>query len=190
MKIPTRHAPRGGPRHRTDRRGIRGFTLLEMSVAMALTMGLSTMLVGIMQQQVSFTRMLTQFRFLREEAPNINTLMTTMINKADSYRIYTSTGNAKAATNAVRDDGRALRLRLRNPDGTAAHAIIAFESQEGTNRLNYYYRSHSASTWPSHPSWTITSRPALVNFSNSTGILLVTMTGPDGEEITYAGNPD
>lgn len=167
-----------------------GFTLLEMSVAMALTLGLATMLVGIMQQQVSFTRMLTQFRFLREEAPNINTLMTTMINKADSYRIYASTGNAKAATNAIRDGGRALRLRLRNPDGTAAHAIIAFENQSGVNRLNYYYRDHSASTWPNSPSWTITSRPALVNFSNSSGILLVTMTGPDGEEITYAGNPD
>lgn len=168
----------------------RGFTLLEMTLAIGMSLGIAGMLVGLMQQQVSFTRMLTQFRFLREEAPNINTLMTTVINKADSYRIYTSTGNAKAATGAVRNNGRALRLRLRNPDGTTAHAIIAFELQGGVNRLNYYHRNSANSSWSNTPSWTITSRPALVDFSNSSGILLVTMTGPDGEEITYAGNPD
>lgn len=178
MKSPARH-------HRS-----RGFTLLEMTLALAMTLGISAMLIGIMQQQVSFTRMLMQFRFLREEAPNINTLMTTMINKADSYRIYGSTGNARAATNAVQDNGRAVRLRLRNPDGTVANAIIAFELQSGVNRLNYYHQTSSTAAWPTSPSWTITSRPALVNFSNSSGILLVTMTGPDGEEITYAGNPD
>lgn len=174
------------PRQRRSR----GFTLLEMTFAIGMSLGIAAMLVGLMQQQVSFTRLLTQFRFLREEAPNINTLMTTMLNKADSYRIYTSTGNAKAASNAVRDNGRALRLRLRNPDGTTAHAIIAFETLGGVNRLNYYHLNSSNGTWPNDPSWTITSRPSLVNFSNSSGILLVTMTGPDGEEITYAGNPD
>ena len=81
------------PRQRRSR----GFTLLEMTFAIGMSLGIAAMLVGLMQQQVSFTRLLTQFRFLREEAPNINTLMTTMLNKADSYRIYTSTGNASTA---------------------------------------------------------------------------------------------
>jgi hypothetical protein len=160
-----------------------------MTFALTMTLGIAAMLVGILQQQVSFTRMLVQFRFLREEAPNINTLMTNMINKSDSYRIYGSSSNAKTGTNAVQNNGKALRLRLRNPDGTTSHAIIAHELQGGINRLNYYYLAEGEVNWPTSPAWTISSRPSLVNFSNASGILLITMNGPDGEEITYAGNP-
>jgi len=166
-----------------------GFTLIEMTVALTMTLGIAGMLMGILQQQVSFTRMLAQFHFLREEAPNINTLMTNVINKADSYRIYASTANAKAATNAVLTKGKSLRLRLRNPDGTTSNAIISHELQGGVNRLNYYHLPEGETTWPASPSWTISSRPSLVHFANSSGILLITMNGPTGEEITYAGNP-
>jgi len=175
---------------RTSRGRRSGFTLLEMTLALALTMGIASAIVGMIQQQISFTRVLGSFQFLREEAPQINTLLTTLINKADSYRIYNSRNNAMAASGAVLTDGRALRLRLRNPDGTAAHAVIAFENLGGRNLLNFYYRNHNEASWPSTPTWTISSKPSLVDFSNNTGILLITMTGPKGEEVTYAGNPD
>lgn len=174
----------------TPHRRSGGFTLIEMSVALAMSLGIAFTLVGMLQQQVAFTGMIARFQFLRDEAPQINTLMTTIINKADSYRIYGNLSGAKSLTGAIQEDGRALRLRLRNPDGTTAHAIISFEVQNGRNRLNYYYRSQNQSTWPSAPSWTISSSPALVDFDNASGILLTTMTGPNGEEITYAGNPD
>lgn len=171
-------------------RKFRGFTIIEMTVALAMTLGIASTIVGMLQQQVAFVGLVSRFQFLRDEAPQINTLLTTIINKADSYRIYGSTSNAKAATGALQADGRALRLRFRNPDGTTSHAIIAFENQGGRNRLNYYFRAQNQSTWSSSPSWTISSRPALVDFSNTTGILLITMTGPNGEQITYAGNPN
>ncbi len=167
-----------------------GFTLLEITLALGLSMGIAGAVIGLLQQQVSFNQVLGQFRFLRDEAPQINTLLTSLVNKADSYRIYTSRANAMAASGAVMSDGRALRLRLRNPDGTSALAVIAFELENGRNRLNFYYRSHNATSWPSSPSWTISSSPTLVDFSNNTGILLITMTGPRGEEVTYAGNPN
>jgi hypothetical protein len=173
----------------TQRRRAGGFTLLEMTFALTMTLGIAAMLIGILQQQVSFTSMLVQFRFLREEAPNINTLMTTMINKADTYRIYGSTSHAMAGTNAVQNNGKAILISLRNPDGTSSRAIITHELQGGANRLNYYHLAEGQATWPTAPSWTISSRPSQVNFSNSSGILLITMNGPDGEEITYAGNP-
>ena len=166
-----------------------GFTLLEMTFALTMTLGIAAMLVGVLQQQVTFTSILVQFRFLREEAPNINTLMTTMINKADTLRIYGSTANAMAGTNAVQNNGKAIRISLRNPDGTTSQAIIAHELQGGITRLNFYHLAQGQDLWPTAPSWTISSSPSLVNFSNSSGILLITMNGPDGEEITYAGNP-
>ena len=175
---------------RHPRNKARGFTLIEMTLALAMTLGIAATLLGLIQQQVSFVGLISSFRFLRDDAPQINTLMTTLINKADSYRIYGNLTNAKGLTGAVQTGGRALRLRLRNPDGTTSHAIIAFEIQGGKYRLNFYNLNTGETTWPTTPSWTISSTPSLVNFDNSSGILLITMTGPNGDEITYAGNPD
>lgn len=172
------------------RKPSRAFTLLEMTLALALTLGIAVTVVGLLQQQVSFTRILANFQFLREEAPQVNTLLSTLVNKADSYRIYGNRANAAASTGAVQTGGRALRLRFRNPDGTSDLAIVSFEMHNGKNRLNFYYRPSSLTSWPTSPNWTISSKPALVDFSNNTGILLIAMTGPNGEEITYAGNPD
>lgn len=167
-----------------------GFTLIEMTLALALSMGIAASIVALLQQQVSFTRVLSNFQFLRDDAPQVNTLLANLINKADTYRIYSSRTNAMASTGAVNAGGRALRLRFRNPDGTSSNAIISFEEVSGKKYLNFYHRGPNDASWPSSPSWTITSRPALVDFSNNTGILLIAMTGPNGEEITFAGNPD
>lgn len=167
-----------------------GFTLLEMTLALGLSLGIAATVVGLLQQQISFTRILSNFQFLREEAPQINTLLSTIMSEADSYRIYASRANAAAGTGAIQTGGRALRLRLRNPDGTTNHAIIAFEFVNGRNLLNFYYRPAGQASWPSTANWTISSRPTLVDFSNNTGILLIAMTGPNGEQITYAGNPE
>jgi len=174
----------------TPRKRCRGFTLLEMTLALALSLGIASTIVGLLQQQISFTSVLSRFQFLREDAPQLNTLLATLVNKTDSYRIYANRANAIASSGAIQSNGRALRLRFRNPDGTFSYAIISFENQNGRNRLNFYHRGASETTWPTSPSWTITSRPTLVDFSNSTGILLIALTGPNGEEITYAGNPN
>ncbi len=168
----------------------KGFTLIEMTIALGMTLGIASTIVGILQQQVAFIGLVSRFQFLRDEAPMIDSLLTTIINKADSYRIYGNIGNAKAGSGAVQEDGRALRLRFRNPDGTVSNAIISFENQAGKNRLNFYLQPQGQTSWPTTPSWTISSRPTLVDFSNTSGILLIAMTGPNGEQITYAGNPD
>ncbi|HQW28424.1 MAG TPA: hypothetical protein PK529_04520 [Verrucomicrobiales bacterium] len=175
---------------RPARNKAKGFTLIEMTLALAMTLGIAATLIGLIQQQVSFVGLISRFKFLRDEAPQINTLMTTIINKADSYRIYANLTNAKGLTGAIQTGGRALRLRLQNPDGTTSHAIISFETQNGKYRLNYYNLNYGETTWPTTPSWTISSSPSMVNFDNSSGVLLITMTGPNGDEITYAGNPD
>jgi prepilin-type N-terminal cleavage/methylation domain-containing protein len=168
----------------------RGFTLIEMTMALALSLGIAGVLVGILQQQISFTTIMNKFSFLREDAPQVGTLLTNVINKADNYRIFPDTGNARDMQGAVRSGGKSLRLRFRNPDGTSDQAIVAFEAIEGEKRLNYYFKPSSEETWPTNPEWTISARPDAVTFDNSTGILLVTLTGENGEEVTYAGNPD
>ena len=170
--------------------GNAGFTLIELSLAIALTLGISAALTGMLQQQVTFTQILRNYAFLRDEAPQVNTLLTNIINRSDNYRIFPDITKAKALTGAVRTDGKSIRLRFRNPDGTIDHAIVAFQTLGGQRQLNYYFRAHDDTAWPSNPTWTISSKPDVVTFDNSSGILLVTLTGPNGDQITYAGNPD
>lgn len=159
-------------------------------MALAMAMGIVFAIVGMMQQQISFNQTLADFRFLRDEAPQLNTLLNNIINKSDSYRIYTNLSDAQSETGAVRSDGRAIKLRFRNPDGTYDQAIVSFETFDGRKQLNFYYKNRNTNSWPSEPSWTISSRPDNVDFDNTTGILLVTLTGSKGDEITYAGNPE
>ena len=168
----------------------RGFTLLEMTMALVLSMGIAFVIIGLLQQQVSFSRALADFRFLRDEAPQLNTLLANIVNKADNYRIHNNLSDAKNLTGAVRSNGRAIRLRFRNPDGPYDQAIISFELRGGEKQLNFYYKAKNWNSWPNNPRWTISSEPSGVDFDNTTGILLVTLTGPKGDEITYAGNPE
>lgn len=166
------------------------FTIVEMALAVSLTLGVAAALIGLINQQVDFATALSNFRFLREEAPQINTLLTTIVNKSDSYRIYPSSWKARTYDGPVRENGKAIWLRFRNPDGTSDQAIIAFETVAGERRLNYYFRAYNASSWPNNATWTISTAPDVVNFSNTTGVLEIELVGSAGEQITYAGNPD
>ncbi|MAS95809.1 MAG: hypothetical protein CMO55_21610 [Verrucomicrobiales bacterium] len=164
----------------------KAFTVLEMTMAMALAMGIAATVIGLLQQQVSFTSILTKFSFLRDDAPQVNTLLSSIVSRADTYRLFGSYQNAKSLSNPVRSNATTLWLRFRNPDGSIDNGAVVFENEE----LNFYYKNHNTANWPSSPSWTISSKPTSVVFANTSGVLEITMRGPTGEEITYAGNPD
>ena len=129
-------------------------------------------------------RILSSYEFLRDDAPQVNVMLTGILGKANSYRIYGSAADAKASSNPVNSGGRAVRLRFRNPNGTVGEGIVAFEAVGGENQLNYY---NFTGAWPGTADWTISHRPALVYFADDTGVLLVTLTGPYNETVTYAG---
>lgn len=173
-------------RNRPTKVKTRAFTLLEMTMAVALSLGIAATLIGLLQQQVSFTSVLSKFSFLRDDAPQVNTLLSSLINRADTYRLFQSYQNAKSLSNPVRGNASTLWLRFRNPDGSVDNGAVVYENA----KLNFYYKHHNQANWPSSPSWTISSKPSSVVFANTSGVLEITMTGPTGEEITYAGNPD
>lgn len=168
----------------------RAFTLIEMTMALSMTLTIAAVLLLLLQQQLSFGKAMGKFAFLRDEAPQVNTLLTSLTSRADTYRIFTNLDSAKGFTNAVRTEGKALRLRFRNPDGSTQDGIVSFEERNGKNELNYYLKEGSTTAWSNNPRWTVSSKPSNVVFDNSFGVLHVTMTGPNGDEITYAGNPE
>lgn len=161
-----------------------GMTLVELTVYIAMALALSAMLLMMLQSHFTFMQMLTSMRFLRDDAPQINVMLTGILGKADSYRIYGSTANALAGVNAVNTGGTAVRLRFRNPDGSFEEGIVSFGTVAGKPQLGYH---NSNGAWTTTPDWVISQQPVAVTFADDTGILLVTLTGPYGEQVTYAG---
>ena len=105
----------------------KGMTLIELTIYIAMSLALSAALLMMLQSHFTFMRMISSMAFLRDEAPQVNVMLTGIMGKADSYRIYGSTNDAKAATNAVNTGGTAVRLRFRNPDGSFAEGIVGFQ---------------------------------------------------------------
>ncbi|MFK5922237.1 MAG: hypothetical protein QM496_08665 [Verrucomicrobiota bacterium] len=160
------------------------FTLVEISMVMAMLMLLAAALIMMLQSHVTFMRILQSYTFLRDDAPQVNNMLTGIFGKANSYRIYSSVGNAKANTGSINVDGKAVRLSFRSPDGSYDEGIVAFEVVAGEAKLNFYSFDGA---WNVTPNWTITQQASTVTFADDTGILLVTLTGPNGEQVTYGG---
>ncbi len=164
---------------------VKAFTLVEMSMVMAMLLMLSAALVMMLQSHVNFMRIIGSYTFLRDDAPQVNNMLTGIFGKADSYRIYSSIGNAQNNTGAVNNGGTAVRLRFRNPNGTFEEGIVAFGTADGVAGLHFY--NYNGVAWSATPDWTISRQAVAVTFADNSGILLVTLTGPNGSAVTYGG---
>ncbi|MDF2375886.1 MAG: hypothetical protein P1U81_06565 [Verrucomicrobiales bacterium] len=167
---------------------ILAFTLIEMAMAISISLGLAVGLLALIGQQIEFSRRIADFQFLRDEAPQINTLFAAIISRADSYRIHTDLTSAIAGEPSPDSSGSALQLRFFQPDGSIRRAILG-PGPNGERGIHYYLESPLGGV-PSEPSWTISHVPTTVRFSNLSGILSITLQDEAGSEITYSGNPD
>ncbi|MBL9152591.1 MAG: hypothetical protein JNK37_08910 [Verrucomicrobiales bacterium] len=166
----------------------RGFSLTEAAMGMMLLLGVAGTTVAMTGQHVQLMNTLNSYSFLRDEAPSINILLSRLLQRADSYRIYPDKASAFSGSGAVTTGGTAVGLRFRNPDGTFAEAVVVYEPSGARIGLNLYNRT--ALGWGGSPDWTISSRPSAVQFSNSSGVLLIRVTGPDQDQITYVGSSE
>jgi hypothetical protein len=76
-------------------------------------------------------------------------------------------------------------LNFRQPDGLVRPGILAFENL-GTGPALYFYVVPTTGGLGA-PQWYISKKPRDVAFTVETGILRMTLTGPNGESITYSG---
>jgi hypothetical protein len=160
-----------------------GFTLLEMSTAMSMLVVLGIALVTMMQQHMMFMNFFRQQSFLTSEAPQIGNLLARILNEADHYFVYASKEDALAAGAPVLSGGHALRLFFKSPTDETVERLIAVESVTGGKMLNFYgWKPDGTAT-----SWTISKKIQNAEFLSTGGILNITLTGPNGEEITYGG---
>jgi hypothetical protein len=163
----------------------RGYTLIELAVAIACGLMAASLLMALVNQQFTFLRMYATQNFLIREAPLISTHMNRLIGQAERFRLHNSVDDALDGTNPVMTNASVLVLNFQQPDGTTQAAMLAFQNL-GTGNALYYYLVPASGVLPA-PEWAITREASNVSFSVVSGVLGVTLTGPNNEQITYSG---
>ena len=176
--------------HLTARRTRHGFTLIELSIAMTIALSIGAIMVTLLQQQISFLRIMRAQNFLVQEAPQVSNTITQILARADAYRIHDDLSDAVSDADAVLAGGKVLVVGFMNPDQTQDFGIIAFETIDNEPVLGYYNLS-SAGTFAGagHPDWIISHRVRDVEFFVENGVFRLQLFGPAGESITYSGTP-
>jgi prepilin-type N-terminal cleavage/methylation domain-containing protein len=171
------------PRHNTRKR--RGFTLIELSVAMMVGITIATLVMAIFNQQLAFLRLFRQQSFLNEEAPLVSLHVSRLIGKADRYRLHDTLEDALAGRNPRLTDCPVLVMNFRQPDGPMRATILSFEDR-GTGPELYHYVVPVTGLLGA-PQWSVTNKPTDVRFFMDQGVLRMRLTGPGGEQIIYSG---
>jgi hypothetical protein len=163
----------------------RGFTLIELSIAMMLGMATGAMLLALFNQQLAFLKLYKTQNFLTDEAPIISSYVSRLVGKADRFRLHDSVADALSGTRARLTASPVVVLNFRQPDGTMRATILSFENRGAGNALYYYVVPVTGVLGA--PQWAVSKSPRNVSFAMENGILRMTLTGPNSEEITYSG---
>ena len=163
----------------------RGFTLIEMTVAMGIGMTVAVMVLALANQQMAFLRIFSAQSFLTDEAPMVGMYVGKIAGKADRFRLHDTVLDALAGRNPRLTASPVMVMNFRQPDGTVRASILAAERQGDRDVLNYYLVPATGSL--ATPQWSITKKASRIRFSVEEGILRMRLTGPAGELITYSG---
>lgn len=176
----------------------RGFTLVELSIAIMMGMLTGSMVLALFNQQLAFLKIYKTQNFLIEEAPVISMYVSHLVGKADRFRLHDTVADAVAGVRPRLTASPVLAMYFRQPDGTnltdgvMRRAILSFENR-GAGLALYYYVVPNTSVLGT-PQWYVTKSPTNITFAmgqddvlKDQGVLRMTLTGPAGEQITYSG---
>lgn len=163
----------------------RGYTLIELTLAMAVGIVISALVMALVNQQLAFLKIFRAQSFLVTEAPMLNNYIVKVVGNADSYRLYKSVDDLVAGRPQVLEEAPVIMLRFKEPNGTFRAAVLSFEDPGTGSGL--YYRMVNSSGVLASPSWALSKSPSRVRFSIEQGILRVRVSGPHGEEVIYSG---
>ena len=176
-------------KHRTHIRNA-GFTLLEMTVVILISLVVATVSLTLFNSQLATYRIIKTQNFLISEAPQISNTLNRIITRANFFRMYQSLSDAQAGTNAVITDGRVMALQFQDPTpdpinpSETSFGVIAFDADK--KHLNYYHLSSMAELAVATPEWSISRQIEDAVFYVENGVLRTKLGGPNGEEIIYS----
>ncbi len=172
----------------------RGFTLIELSVAIMMGMMTGAMVLALFNQQLAFLKEYHKQSFLIEDAPVISMYVSRLVGKADRFRLHDSVADAVGNLRPRLTASPVLLMKFRQPNGEMRDSILSFQRLNGRLALYYYAVPTDRLVPLGDPQWYITNKPTNVTFAMGTndvlqdqGVLRMTLTGPAGEQITYSG---
>ena len=171
--------------HRSKTKFRRGYTLIELSLAMGIGMMVASMGLLLFNQQMAFLRIFKAQDFLTREAPMINNYVVRVIGAAEDYRLFEDIEAMKDGDDPVMTGATVLVLRFRQSDGSMRASVLSFEDPGTGSGL--YYRVIPQNGVVADPEWALSKQPSLVSFAVDQGILRMIVAGPNGEELVYSG---
>ena len=165
----------------------RGYSLVELTLAMGLGMTIAMLLMAVFNQQLAFLRIFNVQSFLTTEAPIINNYMSRVLGSAEGYQLYSSVGDFTSSATPVMADAPVLVLKFKEPGGDFRYSVLSFEDPGAEAGLGLYFRHVTSAGTLGTADWALSKKPTDVRFSITEGILRAQITGPNGEVITYSG---
>ena len=164
-----------------------GFTLIELTLVMGISVLVAATLIGMFQAHVQMMTKSLQNDFVAQDAPFIGLLLTRTMANAEDFRIYGSGSNALSNTNAVLS-GPAIRLWMRQPNSTFRQAVLAYETISGHSGIYFWITDPISGAFSAAPNWELAGGARLASangvvfqFDSTTGphpgVLLVKLTG-------------
>lgn len=163
----------------------KGFTLIELSIAIMIGMATGAMVLSLFNNQMAFLKIYQTQNFLTEESPIISMYVGRLVGRADRFRLHDNVADALAGVRIRTTASPVVVLNFRQPDGTMRATILSFENR-GSGLALYYYVVPVSGVL-GEPQWAVTKKPTDVSFSMDQGVLRMALTGPAGEKITYSG---
>ena len=161
-----------------------GFSLVELSLALAVISGLMIALLLMLNLHVTFVGMVRSQDFLLREAPRVGGLLNRLLPQADHYFIYADAAASGDPAAVPVETGTAVKLFFRRAGGDTVVRTLVFDppapetAAPGTLRL----------ASPENPAgWPVSRALAGATFLIEDGLLKVRLLGPRGEELTYTG---
>jgi hypothetical protein len=167
-----------------------GYTLIELTLVMGLSMMIAGALAGMFQAHLQMMNQTVKYQFVAKDAPFIGLLLTRTIGNAEDYRIYSSRTAATSGGVPVLT-GPVVRLWMRQPNSTFRQAVLSFETYNSRPGIYFFLADPTTGAFPAAPNWQLagaqlSSASSATTFDASTGILLVTLNGKNNDWYKFA----
>jgi prepilin-type N-terminal cleavage/methylation domain-containing protein len=127
-----------------------GFTLIELTLVMAISVMVASALIGMFQAHIQMLNQALKYKFLAQDAPFIGLLLTRTIGNAEDYRIYASGTVARATTGTPVLTGSAVKLWMRQPNSTFRQVVVSYETYNSHAGIWVYLTELGIGWRPAH----------------------------------------
>jgi len=168
-----------------------GFTLIELTLVMGVSVMVAGALVGMFQAHIQMLTQAAKYNFLAQDAPSIGLLLTRTIGNAEDYRIYASGSDARSANGTPVLSGPAVRLWMRQPNSTFRQAVVSYETIQNHPAIYFFLTDSNTGVFSATPNWELAGgqlTAATFDLTNTTapGILFATLTGTYSDQYIFA----